>query len=137
MSSKRVLGISEEVTTCECCGRTGLKSTVIVGTEDGEAYYGSTCASYFVHGKRTSRDGAKIVEQARAAQIKIAHATDRFVALWTIVDAFEDYLAHPKTSEGFRPFSAWCAANKSIHGSLPTFSDLENLIKQYSVDLQG
>lgn len=41
-----VLGISDEVTTCDCCGKTGLKRTVAM-TNDGDTvlFLGCTCAA--------------------------------------------------------------------------------------------
>jgi hypothetical protein len=41
----RVLGTTEEVTTCDCCGRQGLKKTVALETDGGISYYGETCAA--------------------------------------------------------------------------------------------
>lgn len=41
----KVIGISDEVTTCECCGRTNLKRTVVISDGDGEVYYGTECAA--------------------------------------------------------------------------------------------
>ncbi|MFG2986167.1 hypothetical protein ACGFYQ_33785 [Streptomyces sp. NPDC048258] len=47
-----IKGITDDCTTCECCGRTNLKRTVALapldadGNEDGEpAYYGTSCAA--------------------------------------------------------------------------------------------
>ena len=43
---KWIVGTSDEVTTCECCGKSDLKSTVVLGTHDGEvSYYGIVCAA--------------------------------------------------------------------------------------------
>ena len=41
------LGTSDEVTTCDCCGKSELKSTVAISDdEQGETlYFGSTCAA--------------------------------------------------------------------------------------------
>lgn len=41
---KRILALTDSVTTCDCCGRTNLKATYAV-TDDlgGEFYYGTTC----------------------------------------------------------------------------------------------
>jgi len=47
----RVLGSTEEITTCDCCGKSNLKKTVIMGvlnTEgevESECYFGVVCAS--------------------------------------------------------------------------------------------
>lgn len=42
----KLLGITEDVITCDCCGRTNLKCTVAFQSEDSSIrYYGRTCAS--------------------------------------------------------------------------------------------
>lgn len=42
----KVLGISDEVTGCECCGRTDLKKTVAIGSGEGDVrYFGTECAA--------------------------------------------------------------------------------------------
>lgn len=43
----KMLGVSDDVTTCECCGKRNLKRTVtleFVG-ENTEVHYGTTCAA--------------------------------------------------------------------------------------------
>lgn len=41
-----ILGTDDSINTCDCCGRSNLKHTVIVQTEDGEIlHYGSVCAT--------------------------------------------------------------------------------------------
>lgn len=48
-----VLGISDEVTACDCCGKTGLKRTVAM-TEDGDnvLFFGCTCAANKLNAQR-------------------------------------------------------------------------------------
>lgn len=42
----RALGIDDSVTTCDCCGKAGLKSTVAMELDSGEiVHYGCVCAS--------------------------------------------------------------------------------------------
>lgn len=41
----RVLGTTDDVTTCDVCGREDLKSTVVLSTGEAEFYAGSDCAS--------------------------------------------------------------------------------------------
>lgn len=51
MPTYRILGTSDDVTVCECCGRSDLKSTVVLAALDAggvvaaETYYGSSCAA--------------------------------------------------------------------------------------------
>jgi hypothetical protein len=42
----KAIGINDAVNTCDCCGKSGLKHTVIVLMDDGDiAHYGSVCAT--------------------------------------------------------------------------------------------
>lgn len=39
-------GITDEITTCDCCGKTSLKDTVALENEAGDVlYFGSHCAA--------------------------------------------------------------------------------------------
>lgn len=60
----RALGTDDSVNACDCCGKSGLKSTVIVELDSGEiAHYGSTCATRNT-GKTTGTINREIREQA-------------------------------------------------------------------------
>jgi hypothetical protein len=62
MNGVKFLGTSDEVTTCDCCGRKNLKSTVALSIEDADpVYYGVTCAA------RALKMGVKEVRQATSA----------------------------------------------------------------------
>lgn len=41
----RILGIDDAVNTCDCCGKTGLKHTVLVESLGEVYHYGSVCAT--------------------------------------------------------------------------------------------
>lgn len=75
----RFLGTSDDVTTCECCGRANLKSTVALLTEGATTpvYYGVTCAA-----RSLKMQNIEVAKAAR--QVERDHAA----AL-----AHEDYLA--------------------------------------------
>lgn len=67
----RILGTTDEVDACDCCGKTGLKSTVAVVELDADGndvsdtlYFGCTCAA---------RAAAREVKEIR----REAHAADR------------------------------------------------------------
>jgi hypothetical protein len=43
----RAIGIDDSVNTCDCCGKSGLKSTVTMVDDSGEiVHFGSVCASH-------------------------------------------------------------------------------------------
>lgn len=48
----KLLGITDETTTCECCGKTNLKSVVVLQMVDGGEIvrYGSQCAAKALRG---------------------------------------------------------------------------------------
>lgn len=63
-----VKGITDEVTTCDCCGKKNLKSAVILANEAGEiVYFGSDCAAAALTGRAKNRkDGEMIKGRATA-----------------------------------------------------------------------
>jgi hypothetical protein len=81
----KILGTTDEVNTCDCCGRKDLKDTVAM--EDDETgnivYYGCVCAAKKrqVPAKQI-RDEAKSADKAKAAAERAEHER-----LWRIEDA--------------------------------------------------
>lgn len=68
----KILGITDAITTCDCCGKSNLKRTVGLELEDGEqVHYGVNCAaksfrqSYM--GKKTKLSTSAITEAAKWA----------------------------------------------------------------------
>jgi hypothetical protein len=46
IDSFKILGTTEDVTSCECCGRENLKKTVAISLDDADPmYFGTTCAA--------------------------------------------------------------------------------------------
>lgn len=45
MTAYRILGVNDEVTVCECCGKSNLKCTVVLTNGDGEVHFGRDCAA--------------------------------------------------------------------------------------------
>src|SRR5690242_2436929 len=66
----RPLGMSNDVTECDNCGRMELRGTVIVVNADGEEVgrYGTTCASRIV-GRKITRQDALSTEAYRRSVI--------------------------------------------------------------------
>ena len=63
----KILGINDEVTICECCGRNDLKATIIIGDADNNIIgrYGAVCAKQFLG---SSKPASKLIQRARAIQ---------------------------------------------------------------------
>lgn len=56
--------VTDEHDTCDCCGRTGLKRTVLMQLDDNSlAYYGTTCAA-----RNTGKDQRQIKEEIALSQ---------------------------------------------------------------------
>ena len=72
MKTVKILGINDDVTTCECCGRAGLKKTVVLELGDcgSQVHYGTQCAA------KTLRfgAGAKLTATKLEAEAKMAGA---------------------------------------------------------------
>lgn len=76
----KILGITDERTTCECCGKANLKRTVAIEFNSDIRYYGTTCAAKALNfpnpAKYTSRNaellvtdyGKRITAQERKAK---------------------------------------------------------------------
>ncbi len=72
----RFLGTSDEVSTCECCGRADLKSTVAISIDGGDAvYFGVVCAARAI-GRKSAE-----VKSATAAADRAKTEAERLVRL--------------------------------------------------------
>ena len=71
MATYKTLAIVDDVNTCDCCGKSNLKSTVAMERDDGEVlYFGSVCAT-----RHSGRDAKAIKSEAKAAHdAKVAAA---------------------------------------------------------------
>lgn len=74
----RVLGTTDDFTTCELCGRSDLKGTIVLavidadGTDSGEiVYYGSDCGA-----RAAGWTHREIRERAREADCRAAEAVE-------------------------------------------------------------
>ncbi len=82
----KTLGIDDAVNTCDCCGKTNLKSTVIMQLDDGEiVHYGSVCA-----GRNTGKDRKTMTSEIKQHRIeRIINANDEY----TKSSVYEAYVA--------------------------------------------
>jgi hypothetical protein len=69
-NTPKMLGITDEVTDCGCCGKSGLKRTVEISL-DGESdpvYFGTDCAARALQGRGYTVKPAKILRTAEAVK---------------------------------------------------------------------
>ena len=71
----KVLGITDERTECECCGKVGLKCTVAIECTDIDGngtgnvlYFGRDCAARKIHGNNKSGSVKSIELLGRAIE---------------------------------------------------------------------
>jgi hypothetical protein len=41
----KIIGFTDKINECDCCGRTNLKGTYCISINNNEYYYGSNCAT--------------------------------------------------------------------------------------------
>ena len=73
----KVLGISDEITVCDLCGKRNLKCTVALEHEDGQVvHYGRDCAGLAVFGRKSrgNTERAEIQARARCRVDPVVHA---------------------------------------------------------------
>lgn len=77
----KILGTDDSVNSCECCGKTGLKYTIVVEVDGVVMHYGSTCATR--HTGMKSGQIKKAIEDKKQATIDAAkkefHATIEYL----------------------------------------------------------
>ncbi len=92
MTRFSLLGIDDEVTTCECCGRSNLKCTVVLavldadGNAEGEVRYGRDCGARALGrgsvDSRKQRRAAEDVEK-EARRLVLAAIQKEVLPRWT------------------------------------------------------
>lgn len=81
--TRKILGTTDEITTCSLCGRDDLKLTVVIdfvdadGNPEGELdYFGSDCASKIFTGQKDTKVARQIMTEALKAD-KARHEAER------------------------------------------------------------
>lgn len=69
----KVLGITDAVSTCDCCGKKNLKKAVELENPEGDiVFYGTDCAGAALYGRKDRKNGqaaefrAKVVAKCRS-----------------------------------------------------------------------
>lgn len=70
----KIIGHSDTFTSCDCCGRKGLKKTIMLSDSNGAIFHcGTSCAAMAVHGWK----GASINNQVRKEAVEAQLRTER------------------------------------------------------------
>ena len=121
MSEYRYLGVTDECTDCELCGKPNLKSTVVLqpidddGNRDGDpVYFGSTCAARAL---AVAGGGRAVLQRARAGHHDVltkAKDARRMLALYGLPESGEPTEAEITRGAGnyahYHRNAAWAAA---------------------------
>src|SRR5262249_51347587 len=76
MATLEVLGIDRDRTQCECCGKTGLKLTVILARLDADGglverlWFGRDCAARATRLRRTGAALEALAEEAQRQRVR-------------------------------------------------------------------
>lgn len=70
----KILGITDAVSTCDCCGKKNLKRAVELENPEGDiVFFGTDCAGAALYGRKDRKNGqaaefrARVVARCRAA----------------------------------------------------------------------
>jgi len=98
----RSLGFTQDITTCDYCGRSHLKGTYAIEENDTRMYYGSTCMNT-IYGKaqaHTLKARADIYNTLRAFLTNRAHVALLWLG-WSTRDGWiVDELGQPVIEAG-------------------------------------
>lgn len=109
----KLLGINDDVTTCECCGRAGLKCTVALESETtGIVHYGRDCAGKALLGSNSRKNTETVDRLAQA----VSYAR-KWLAARPQLAGDAAYLSKISDAIRVRFTNAWTANGKLfIHG---------------------
>lgn len=102
----KVLGLTDDVTECHCCGKLNLKQTVAFEIDGNETYYGTTCATKFY--KKELKDikaeiKTNLDKRLREARI-LYRSTPEYVAYNQAIKEANGWTREPGSYERRREF---------------------------------
>lgn len=81
----KFLGSNDEQTTCDCCGKSDLKKTVIIELDSGEIVrYGADCAAKLIFGNKKGHSRKVVEMQARCIEIAKNMASEKCYTAWQV-----------------------------------------------------
>ena len=123
----KILGTNDAVNSCDCCGKSNLKSTVIVDVDGEILHYGSTCAT------RHTGLNAKEIKQAIHDEVdvrKMAASKDYKNSMEYIGMQVKHNQAH---KQGIRPgktFSEFCKIEQEA-----AYTKAREIAAKYGLDV--
>lgn len=101
----KILGTDDAVNTCDCCGKTNLKATVIVEVDGEVLHYGSVCATRHtgLNGKEIKVAVKNAEDGRRQAAQKAYRATPEYLAAQVKMNQ-----AHTQGVKPGREFREFC-----------------------------
>lgn len=73
MTTTKLLGISDEQTTCDCCGKSNLKCTVALEINGTVVRFGRDCAGRALLGSKSAKNTSIVEVRAKAVQFAKKH----------------------------------------------------------------
>lgn len=70
----KLLGITDERTNCEKCGKSNLKKTIALDIDGAVVYYGSDCAAKLLYGEKSKKFKDKVELRAVIAQAALGNS---------------------------------------------------------------
>lgn len=106
----KILGTDDAVNTCDCCGKSNLKSTVIVEVDGEVLHYGSVCATR--HTKLTAREIKAEIQSEQDGRIMAAQKAYKS-SPEAIAAAAKLDQAHRQGVKPGREFMEFCKAEQN------------------------
>lgn len=76
----KIIGFTDKVNECDCCGKTELKGTYCILIDGNEFYYGSTCASNTINiSKEEIKKEIKKIELEKLINEMVLNANNEYL----------------------------------------------------------
>ena len=103
----KIIGFTDKVNECDCCGKTELKGTYCISIDGNEFYYGSTCASNTINVSSDEiKKEVKKIELEKNIDVLVADAKSEYskrnalkLALKKGFDKVDFFLKYGKVSD--------------------------------------
>lgn len=141
MMKYKVLGTTDDRTSCDCCGREDLKSTVALEDEDGEVvYFGCVCAAKAmripaadVRRAAKSADDAKVAAENSARIAAMDAANKRWFSFLNAMRPGLEVFTQIEKLGGYQAaraiYATWCPECNGTQGVHTAWCETGNAAK--------